>query len=144
MKRKILFIDDEFAPDFEDALGSYMSFYSLELQEHGFDVTRCSSVDEAITALVSDVFEMAIIDIMMPPGDEFTDQDTNYGMATGTLLARKIKQQYPKLKIIVLSNLTREEGAFADLLKEKVVDSILLKMDTTPSALCAELTSKVE
>lgn len=139
MSFRILFVDDEFAPDSENQLGSYMSYYELELKECNHLVVRTSTVDEALHLLSANTFDVAILDVMMPPGIALERFDTANGMRSGLVLARKVHELYPNLRILILSNVAENRGAFTDLLEEKIIESVLFKLETTPASLAALL-----
>ncbi len=141
MARRILFVDDEFAPDTVDAFGSYMSMYELDLRDANFDVTRSTNVDEAILLVKSERFDLAILDVMMPPGDAFKDDDTMKGLQSGLFLARKLRLIESQLPIFLLSNAAENRELFGDVLNDNVVDRVLFKLDVTPGNLVQHVES---
>jgi two-component system, OmpR family, alkaline phosphatase synthesis response regulator PhoP len=62
MRKKIFVIDDE--KDIQEIIG-------INLKAEGYDVTCCSSAEEALTAMKAGVPDLFILDIMMPGMDGF-------------------------------------------------------------------------
>lgn len=60
MNKKLLFIEDE--KDFAAAVGSY-------LKGKGFDVSLSSSVEDALTKLKKNSYDLVILDLGLPDGD---------------------------------------------------------------------------
>lgn len=139
MSHSILFVDDEFSPDTEADLGSYMSYYVLALRDAGFSVELATTVDEAIALRREQSFDLAILDVMMPPGEAFSDEDTMKGIRTGILLAGKLHEA--DLPIILLSNAGENAELFAEAVKRGVVERVLFKLDVTPGDLVREVNS---
>ena len=95
----ILAIDDE---------EHYIKSYIEELQLSGLSVMVRSSVDSAAEFLdrnKTDV-ELCIMDIMIPAGKLFRDQDTRFGRRTGFLFYDYIRQRNPFLPVVILTNVT--------------------------------------
>ena len=95
----ILFMDDEPTTDL---------FYN-ELEERGLPVRRFDNVDEAWDFLdrTSKPLDLAIIDVMMPPGELFSDIEVSDGLHTGLEFYRLLRQRYPAVIIYLLTNLTQ-------------------------------------
>lgn len=88
MKNKILLIEDD---DFIRLM------YQEELTKSGFEMTACISAEEGLKALEQGVFDLILLDIMLP------------GM--NGLEALKYIKQNPKtkdLKVVLLTNLGQE------------------------------------
>jgi CheY-like chemotaxis protein len=130
--KSILFVDDEFSPDTRTHYGSYMSYYKEALIEAGFDVTCVRSTDEAIASAGLGRFDLAILDVMMPPGEVFRNEDTRKGLMTGPLLARSLHKFDPAMPIMFLSNAGGNQELFATSIDRAVVREILFKLDVTP------------
>jgi CheY-like chemotaxis protein len=98
----ILFIDDE--PRFVDSCALY-------LRDIGqFDIDLVANVDEAMNRLDTDNnIQLAILDIMMPPGNKFKDIDTKKGLRTGEFLYKEIRKNHPNLPIIVFTNVSNPD-----------------------------------
>ncbi len=85
-KSKILVVDDE------DALRTVLSG---ELESEGYQVDSAADGDEAIKTVQTKPFDLVLLDIKMPKVDGFE-------------VLKFIKQNYPKMKVIMLTG-------FADL-----------------------------
>ena len=90
----ILWVDDEVRS---------IDLYATELQKAGHHVTVVGSVDDAVKSLRSKVFDIMILDNMMPPGDLFTELDTMHGLRTGIYFAQYTRLHFPELAIVVIS-----------------------------------------
>jgi len=104
MKEKILIIDRE--PDIREAL-------EILLRKEGYQVRSASGNEEAIEALISEPYDLVIMDINMP--------GTN-----GLQAMRNIKKLEESIEVIVVTGLTsidnavqalRSDGAFDFLTK---------------------------
>lgn len=135
MNESILFVDDEFSPDTTTHYGSYMSYYKVALEKAGYEVADVRDTDEAIAVAESRRFDLAILDVMMPPGDAFRDEDTYKGLMTGTFLARRIHEIAPEMPILFLSNAGGNQALFAGTIDTRVVRRVLFKLDVTPQDL---------
>ncbi|MBO0592062.1 response regulator transcription factor [Cellulophaga sp. E16_2] len=80
-KHSILLVEDD------ESLGYLLSEY---LKMKGFEITWVKSGSEALTSMESSIFQLAILDVMMPEMDGFT-------------LASKIKSHFPELPFIFLT-----------------------------------------
>jgi DNA-binding response OmpR family regulator len=93
----IVFIDDE--PEF-------ISPFTDALTLSGFEVKIIADVDSAWT-LVQDEKEkvdIVILDIMMPPGHLFNDEDTKHGLRTGLHFLGLMKELDERIPILCLTN----------------------------------------
>lgn len=134
-EQSILFVDDEFAPEGIDTahlLGSYMSYYSLALREAGYRVTCARGVDEAIQQSKDNAYDLAILDVMMPPGTALEGESTLEGGISGVLLARRLHDAAPKLAIVLLSNAAKNAERFSELLNDCIVKQVFFKLEVTP------------
>jgi CheY-like chemotaxis protein len=93
-----------------------MDSYRLDLEFRGFEVRFVSDVDEVVRMLGrgGDVPELAILDLMMPPGAAFAAADTESGLRTGIRLFEALRERWPKLPVMILTNVTDPdvEGQF--------------------------------
>jgi len=94
---KVLFVDDDWRR---------LEHHVDELKERGFEVIFTNDVDDAVEKLrdLSNHYDLAIIDISMPPGKSLVFEDTIGGSRTGKALYELIRRLRPKLKIIALTN----------------------------------------
>jgi DNA-binding response OmpR family regulator len=95
----ILIIDDEIRR-FEN--------YIYFLKKAGYEVKIIKNVDAALEFIYSnlDSIKLLILDIMMSPGNTFTDEETQYGLRTGIPFYRKIRERSKDMPIMVLTNVT--------------------------------------
>ena len=110
MTMRLLFIDEE-VPVIDIALDQrdltpYMWYYENALRESEHPYTVVRTVDEAVALLRTDPskFDVVSIDIIMPTGDIFADEDTSNGTMTGITLLKWIVSQRLSVSVIVLSN----------------------------------------
>ncbi len=95
----ILLIDDEKLP---------MDYYIRAFKMKKFEVKQCFDPDSAIEyARQNKPRPKAIIlDIMMSPGKKYTNEDTDNGLKTGILLYKDLRDYYPQVPIIFLTNVS--------------------------------------
>jgi CheY-like chemotaxis protein len=109
-----------------------MSYYKVALKEAGYNVTCVRSTDEALELAGPGRFGLAILDVMMPPGNAFMAEDTHKGLMTGTFLATSLHQIDPATPIVFLSNAGGNQALFARSIDRGVVREVLFKLDVTP------------
>ena len=115
MKTRILLVDDE---------KEYVEAMSERLSLRDYDVTTAFNGDEAIEKVKSYLFDVIILDVLMP------------GMS-GVETLRKIKEIKPLIEVIMLTgNATMETaiegmklGAFDFLLKPCEFEALVSKID---------------
>jgi len=113
-KIKVLFVDDElFDLEFGDSGESYKI---KELEKDG-DISVTSAIDgtEALQKMRSKEYDIVVLDIMMAPGKELTNNDTKKGYETGYVFLRKIRSEFRlHIPVIILTNypkpLSKEEA----------------------------------
>lgn len=132
MKKKIiLFIDDELYPDLKDPDNNYMWYYKDALLEEDYKLIEATGTDEALALLKKHAdIDLIILDIMMPPGKVFEQVDTMEGLRTGVNLADVLNKKYPKIPILVLTNL--QPGTISNRLSYRNVKTIAYKEDCLP------------
>jgi CheY-like chemotaxis protein len=135
MRKRILFVDEEFALDTDEELGSYMSYYAIELTDAGYEVTRCPDVDGAIAAIREQSFDLIILDGTMPAGDALKDDPVANGGYTGWVLAEQVHTMKPDTPVIMLTNYPEFRERFGDLIERGVVSRVVSKLEKTPSEL---------
>ncbi len=99
MEKLVLLIDDNRLP---------MDYYVKALRQEGFKVQHCLGTDAALNFVETEGSEIAVIvlDIMLPPGKTYKDEDTNEGLRTGVFLLEDIRKYCPKKPVVVLTNVT--------------------------------------
>jgi CheY-like chemotaxis protein len=103
----ILFLDDD----------HNNNLFCEELKEKGLPLKVFSKVDEAWEFLetTDEPLHIAIIDVMMPPGDLFTLEYTNDGLITGVRFYERLREKSKGCRVFLLTNLTSSEVAQATL-----------------------------
>ena len=144
VNNRILFIDDEIFADGKLDCGEdagYMSYYVTQLRESGFEVDVTSEASVALKSVTMEPgkYGMAIIDIMMPPG-ELGRKETKNGIITGLILAQRIHEIAPEMKLVVLSNAIGSQVTnHEQLMRQGVLDQVFQKLTTTPGELADEI-----
>ncbi|UCC31299.1 MAG: hypothetical protein JSU86_03300 [Phycisphaerales bacterium] len=137
---RILFVDDELSPGADEPSGHYMWYYTRALREAGFVLEEASSVDQALAILSKSPthFDLAILDVLMPPGESLDPEGAGYGMRTGVVLADRIRDIAPVLPLVVLTNVCSDTVLKA--FQEKPNVSVVInKVDCTPFQLVDRL-----
>ncbi|MBW4478664.1 MAG: response regulator [Tolypothrix brevis GSE-NOS-MK-07-07A] len=100
----ILFVDDE---------RRRMDSYVQDLILSGHEIEFKSDVDSALEFFVDNQtqIKLLILDIMMPTGESFDDDQTHYGLRTGIAFYQKIREQNPSLPTIIFTNVSDENLA---------------------------------
>lgn len=95
----ILIIDEE-----KRRLAPYIS----ELESSGYEVHVAMDVDSAVKFLPGnlDRIELVILDIIMPPGTVFQDEDTRNGLRTGIPMYHRVRRDAPHMPVVVLTNVS--------------------------------------
>jgi hypothetical protein len=157
-KNLIILVDDDIeefdlaAVDKMNELPGYMAYYLLELDEAEYDVRIARGPSDALALLkaIPNVrYLVVLIDVLMPTNGLFQEEDPEQqGVQTGLHLAKKIREEslIPRGSgIVILSNNVppQSDGPLvADtqkLLRDKIVNKVLFKPDTTPSGLVKEM-----
>ena len=71
---------------------------SASLRDAGYAVSEATTVDQCLLLAGAGRHDLALIDVMMPPGS-LEWQETKGGYASGIALARKLRQVQPDLKL---------------------------------------------
>lgn len=137
---RILLVDDELSMKKDGPNGSYMWYYTEAIRESGFEVIEVVGPDSALHKLSSKSlkFDLTIIDIMMPPGKAYANENTLNGLRTGIFLAKTIQEKYPELPILVLTNVLNPD-AINQLKQITSVKKTLAKPNYTPFQLVDEI-----
>ena len=141
----ILFVDDDIFPPFEyldggpvRAAGDYMWYYQEAIREQpGYKVYAISKVDDVLVEIKERNPDLVVLDIMMEPGKLLGHLDeVRGGLCTGIELARKIRLEFPKFPIVLLSNAVAPEAPqrdyARDLMFDDVIQEVFYKPTTTP------------
>lgn len=128
MSKRILFVDDEIR-------GWYMQLYVEALKNAGFVVVSGASVDEAKSLMETmEKPDLAIIDIIMPPGDWFSGRETNHGFETGLVLAEEISEKWKDQAIVFLTNMV-DQSVLGRAGRAKGGRGVFAKIDYSPQQL---------
>ena len=87
----------------DDQLNNEPAVEALEYE--GFKVLKAASGSAVLSQLERhwpDV-DVLVLDIKMPPGSKLRSMDTLNGHRTGLVLAKRLRERYPKLPLLVLS-----------------------------------------
>lgn len=116
MKKILLVEDDSFLID----------IYSTKLKESGFSVEVASEGDEAVRRVKEDIFDLVLLDIVMPKLD-------------GWEILRQIKAEskLKELKVIIISNLSQKEEVEKGM--NLGAEKYLIKAHYTPSEVVKEI-----
>jgi CheY-like chemotaxis protein len=97
MRERVLFVDDE---------RKMPEYYTAKLEKSDFEVVRRRDPDEALDYLAQHGAEVrvTILDIMMPSGDVYRSRCGDDDTDTGLFLYSDIRERYPRMPIVVLTN----------------------------------------
>lgn len=93
-KPKALYIDD-------DKL--QRAYYVEGLRDEGFDVAEAESTKDAMEKIDAEYYDVMLTDLMMPPGEVFSAEESRGGMITGWLIARRARLRKPSILIVILT-----------------------------------------
>jgi CheY-like chemotaxis protein len=98
----ILFVDDE-----RRRMRSYVEAIELSHYQVKFE----SDVDDALDFFEKNCgqLKLLILDVMMPTGNSFDDEQTNDGLRTGICFYRKVRQLNPNIPVIIFTNFRNNE-----------------------------------
>lgn len=102
VRKKILWVDDEI-----DSLKPHILF----LQKKGFEVTGVMSGDDAVEAVGKDVFDLVLLDEMMPGKDGLTTLE-------------EIKDLHPHLPVVMVTK-SEEESLMDEAIGQKIDDYLV-------------------
>ena len=131
----VLLIDDEKLP---------MGYYVRALEKEGFVVKQFYDPDTAYEFVEhkNPRLEAIILDIMMLPGKRYENNDTDEGLATGTFLYKDLRQHYPDLPFIVLTNVSNQQTLLR--LQNDPKLTVVQKLDYPPFELARLVGNKVK
>ena len=123
MEKLLLLVDDDKLP---------MQFYVKALNDKGFKVERCFEPDGALGFVEEKGSQISaiILDIMMPPGKAYKNEDTHEGLRTGVYLLRDIRKHCAHVPVIVLTNVKNPKTL--DEFKGKPSVKVVQKMEYPP------------
>lgn len=85
--------------------------YFEELRLSGHEISFHMDVDSAFNFFNKNYskIELIILDIMMPSGHIFRNEETEFGLRTGILFYEKVRQKTEDLPVIFLTNVKDEQ-----------------------------------
>jgi CheY-like chemotaxis protein len=106
----------------EDQPADYREYWSI-LQDHGDQVVVATTVDQALSFLQSDVFEVIILDIAIPLGDSPTVADLEDTDFNGRYVIDWIRREsvHEVSRIVCLSNFIAVAGQLTEGLPVQVL-----------------------
>ncbi len=115
-KKRILIVDDDKLP---------IQYYIRSLEKSNFEVKHFIRPDDAFAYIDNEQphIDGILLDIMLPPGEKYKDEDTNQGLKTGSFVLRDLRgySDYSNVPVIILTNVrnptTLREFEESDLLK---------------------------
>ena len=95
-KKTVLVVDDERV---------YIQSFLQLLRIEGFEVIAAQTAASALELLEQHHphVDAVVLDVMMPPGELFSAEESDNGRITGLLMGRVMKDKYPDLPIVGLS-----------------------------------------
>lgn len=127
MSRKIVVIDDEHGTT---------DLYVKALRMSGFDVRHYDNVRDSLAHIEppegkgEEPPDLYVLDLMMPPGEAISLEDSGFGLSTGIVLYRKIRARHPGVPIIILTSVSNPE--ILNLLPKDANTSREAKVDVMP------------
>jgi DNA-binding NarL/FixJ family response regulator len=122
-----------------------MWYYTKALEEEGFEIVGVPDPDAALHELSCDPrgFALIIVDVKMPPGKLFADDDTVDGLRTGVFLAERLAERYANVPVVILTSV------HPDVIRQRLqgktnVRRILGKTDCPPFDLVDEVQRVIE
>jgi len=92
---RLLFIDDDMYS---------MALYVQALEIMGLNVDQAPSVTTALDLAKKNEYDVIVIDLMLPPGEHFSDLGAQGGFLTGAKLIQPLRELQQKAVLIGLSN----------------------------------------
>jgi CheY-like chemotaxis protein len=121
---RILYLEDE-----EDLVRYLPGF----LKEKGLEMFATTSIEEALEKFAEEDFDAVLLDIMMPPEDDWDAEQLDYGRVTGLEIARRMKGCKPHTPIVAFTVITdpkvmenmRQAGIVVTIHKPSELDQIV-------------------
>ncbi|MFN0079995.1 MAG: response regulator [Prosthecobacter sp.] len=102
MSKSVVIIDDEHGTT---------DLYVKALRMAEFEVRHIDNVKDALAHFQGDgsTPDIYILDLMMPPGDEIKLEESGFGLSTGIVLYRRLREKHPNLPVIILTSVSNPE-----------------------------------
>jgi CheY-like chemotaxis protein len=110
-----------------------LSFYEDAIRSGGFALRHCYTVESALEVVGREKPDLIVLDVMMPPGRTYSEDESRHGLWTGVLLHEDLQRLAPGVPIIVLTNCSSREILSA--LQDKPKTKVLSKAECPPVAL---------
>jgi DNA-binding response OmpR family regulator len=127
-KKRILMIDDDRLP---------MQYYIRSLEKNNFEVMYFVRPDDAFEYIDREQphIDGIILDIMLPPGEKYKDEETNKGLKTGFFVLKDLRnyQPYSNIPVVILTNV-RNPKTLAEFTESSLI-KIAFKPDYSPKKL---------
>ncbi len=133
MKPSVILIDDDHGP---------MDYFVEALRRRGFGVTQIDATDKAFEWIEnpnSRPPSVFIVDLMLPPGNRLTMEQTDGGLRSGVFIADAIRKRFPNVPIVVLTART-DPDIFKSLPEGTEAK---LKFETSPFAFADFVTERL-
>lgn len=122
--KKIIYIDDEATAE------KMLSRFEI-LNKQGIEIIQVDKVKDAMNVIGFNISStgLIVLDIIMPPEEYYTLEETNGGTTTGLRLLKDIREKYPDIPIMIISIRRRQKSE--NLLKLYKVKEYLEKPIST-------------
>ena len=90
----------------DDDISASLDAFSDELKEAGYNIIGAKTPEEMWDKLKSNNINGIILDIMMPTGEKITKEESQMGVKTGFVLAKKLrdeKSEYKNIPLIIFT-----------------------------------------
>ena len=110
-----------------------------ELQASGYIPSIYTKVDEALRFIKEnlDTIELIILDVAMPPGSTFENENTDEGMQTGVFVYERIRGMAQQLPILIYTNVS--DHFIFEKFQDELHCKLLMKADYLPFELVEEV-----
>lgn len=124
MKPFVLLVDED---------DDLMKLYRRAFRNSGFEIMQATGLNLLFEylELVERLPDLIILDLMMPPGERYGLRESEKGLRTGELVYRDLRQLYPAVPIIFLTNI-RELADLEDIAASDPNVFVTRKLEYTP------------
>jgi CheY-like chemotaxis protein len=98
--KRVILIDDAAWEQVAGRLKGLFGLQGFELQVFNSSDEFGKFLDAATSSSPADIY---VVDVMIPPGDRYKNEETHEGLITGLYLAREIRERFPLVPIILWS-----------------------------------------
>ena len=117
---KVLYVDDE-----AEMLAMQTTFDIMSRE--GIEVISLSRIDEVLPWLEGNRsgLDGIVLDVLMPPLEMYSLDETDQGVSTGVRLLRDIREKWPTIPVVIVS--VRDKGRLSHLVRKYDVAACLSK-----------------